>query len=344
MRFHTLLLPAALACFLFSGAANAGFCDAHFTFDGNINDSSGNGYEGVVIGKGGEAMPRVAPSYGDGRSGQALQLNGSYAIRAPLDLSMESCPQVTISAWVKFEDNPTKGFEYILSSGRNGPTLLREGTHLNARGGGQRYRASKALRGGSWQFIAAAIDHEAGSMTVYWRNRSYVQKIGTVGTKEMDIWIGAIGDDLRMPVNAGSVDEIRIFGQLLTADQITKLQAGTTRSPAPAGIPGDQFEPAKIPGDQFEPTQIPGDQFEPAQIPGDQFEPAQIPGDQFEPTQIPGDQFEPAQIPGDQFEPTQIPGDQFEPAQIPGDQFEQGPDISDGTDEAGALPKLFGDP
>ena len=296
MRFRTFHLPAALACILFSASAHAGPCDAHFTFDGNLSDASGNGYDGMLIGPGGKSLPGTEPSYGEGKNGQALQLNGSYAVRAPVDLAMEGCPQVTISAWVKFDDDSAKGFEYILSSGRNGPALAREGTHFNARGGAGHYRARNALRGGNWQFIAAAIDYSKGLMTVYWGNRSYEQKIGTVGTKELDIWIGAVGDNLSMSVKAGSVDDVRVFGQVLTADQIKQLKLGVAGAARPTQIPGDQFEPAQIPGDQFEPAQIPGDQFEPTQIPGDQFEPAQIPGDQFEPTQIPGDQFDQAAV------------------------------------------------
>ena len=71
MRFRTFHLPAALACILFSASAHAGPCDAHFTFDGNLSDASGNGYDGRLIGKGGGAASGAA-SYGEGRNGQAL--------------------------------------------------------------------------------------------------------------------------------------------------------------------------------------------------------------------------------------------------------------------------------
>ena len=321
MRFRTLLLPATLALVLFSGTAHAGPCDAHFTFDGNLSDASGNGYDGRLIGKGGGAATDPA-SYGEGRNGQALLLSGVYAVRAPVDLSKEVCPQITVAAWVKMDDDPTKGTQDIFSSGRNGPRFDRVGTHLEVRSGDQRELVSNGLRGGRWEFIATVIDQEAGKMTVYWRQRSFERDMKPVGTKSPDIWIGALDDDLRNPVLAGAIDDVRIYGQLLTADQIKQIQVGTPRRPGSTQIPGDQFEPTQIPGDQFEPNQIPGDQFEPTQIPGDQLEPTQNPGDQFDPNQIPGDQFEPTQKPGDQFEANQSPGDQFEPNQIPGDQFE----------------------
>ena len=289
MRFRTFHLPAALACILFSASAHAGPCDAHFTFDGNLSDASGNGYDGMLIGPGGKSLPGTAPSYGEGKNGQALKLNGSYAVRAPVDLAMEGCPQVTISAWVKFENASAKGFEYILSSGRNGPALTREGTHFNARGGAGHYRARNALRGGNWQFIAAAIDYSTGLMTVYWGNRSYEQKIGTAGTKQMDIWIGAVGDNLSMSVKAGSVDDVRVVGSTLSAEQIKQIKLGVPGAARPAQIPGDQYDPRALPGDQYDPAQLPGDQYEPAQLPGDQYDPRALPGDQYDPAQIPGD-------------------------------------------------------
>ena len=322
MRFRTFHLPAALACILFSASAHAGPCDAHFTFDGNLSDASGNGYDGMLIGPGGKSLPGTAPSYGEGKNGQALKLNGSYAVRAPVDLAMEGCPQVTISAWVKFENASAKGFEYILSSGRNGPALTREGTHFNARGGAGHYRARNALRGGNWQFIAAAIDYSTGLMTVYWGNRSYEQKIGTAGTKQMDIWIGAVGDNLSMSVKAGSVDDVRVVGSILSAEQIKQIKLGVPGAARPAQIPGDQYDPRALPGDQYDPAQLPGDQYEPAQLPGDQYDPRALPGDQYDPAQLPGDQYDPAQLPGDQYEPAQLPGDQYDPRALPGDQYD----------------------
>ena len=282
MRFRTLHLPAALACILFSASAHAGPCDAHFTFDGNLSDASGNGYDGRLIGKGGGAASGAA-SYGEGRNGQALLLSGAYAVRAPVDLSKEVCPQVTVIAWVRLDDDPTKGTQDIFSSGRGGPRFNRVGTHLEVRSGDQRQQVSNGLRGGRWEFIAAAIDQEAGKMTVYWRQRTFERDMKPVGTNSPDIWIGAIDDDLRNPVLAGAIDELRIFGQVLTADQVKQIQVGTPRQPGSMGLPGDQYDPAQLPGDQYDPRALPGDQYDPAQLPGDQYDPRALPGDQYEP-------------------------------------------------------------
>jgi hypothetical protein len=61
-------------------------------------------------------------------------------------------------------------------------------------------------------------------MTAYWRNRVSEQKMGTRGTRSADIWIGAVGDEVREPVRAGLIDDVRVVGGILTAEQIAQIR------------------------------------------------------------------------------------------------------------------------
>jgi hypothetical protein len=96
-------LAIILAAAVFGPAlavALAAPCEAVFHFDGDLADSSGNGHDGRMIAAGG--VP-ATPQFVAGRSGQALSLDGASAMRTFIDLNPDTCPQVTISAWINVE-------------------------------------------------------------------------------------------------------------------------------------------------------------------------------------------------------------------------------------------------
>ena len=331
MNHHSSSMFAIIVALIFPVGAIAGPCDAYFTFDGNLQDSGGNGNNGMMIMKGGKGSPRP-PTYVEGKFGQAISLNGQAAVVAPVDLHPDACPQVTITAWVKVEDVSIGGYQYILSRGGNGGQgLLHHSSHMQASAGGMNAIQKGVVRSGQWVFVAGVFDNKNKTISVHVRNRSQERALAKNGVfaDKPDIWIGAKNDLQFSAPSPMVIDDVRIYGRILSAEEITQVQAGTR-------IPGDQFDlPTAIPGDQFDsPTAIPGDQFDlPTAIPGDQFDsPTAIPGDQFDsPTAIPGDQFD---------QPTQIPGDLSPPPDI-GDAE---PDIADPVDAEGVMPELFGDP
>ena len=110
---------------LFVGApltATAGPCDAYFTFDGTLADASGNSYDGEMVGANGST---ATANYTKGKYGQALELDGTGAMRALIDLHWDLCPQVTFSAWVKVtRDAYSSASPVMFSSGQgSGPGL-----------------------------------------------------------------------------------------------------------------------------------------------------------------------------------------------------------------------------
>jgi hypothetical protein len=304
--------------------STAGPCDAFFKFDGNLSDSTGNIEDGVVITAGGKPGK---PVFVEGRSGQALSLDGTYAMRASLDLHYNVCPQVTIMAWININGDTPPRTQTILSTGTgSGPGIRVSGTMLAINGTNNGIMQRQAVRpNGGWQFVAASYDFDTNAYRMFWGNRnSEPQKMAGLRYEWEDaFWVGALHDSLNGAASGMLVDEVRIIGSALSPEQILALKSDMPSSPKT--LPGDQFNPKQLPGDQFDPTQqLPGDQFDPKQLPGDQFDPNQLPGDQFDPNQLPGDQFSPTQqLPGDQFDPKQLPGDQFvPPKQLPGDQFD----------------------
>ncbi len=333
--------------------AVASFCDAHYRFDGDLSDASGNGYNGQMIVKGGEPS---TPAFVQGKNGQALKLTGVNAMRAPLDLHHENCPQMTVAAWVQIEPEPSQ----MIFSNNGGNWLFNSVTGLSVRSTGKDLWADgKPVRAnGGWFFVAAVWDYTKGYHRLHWRTRS--KEASFAGREPLNpesaIWIGADNDKLHRPAKDMLVDEIRFIGRALSKEEVLALrreglntassatQISAIRASAPvdapaakkaigetekniagdpsAQLPGDQYEPREPPGDQYACKRLPGDQYTCKALPGDQYDFAALPGDQYEYDRLPGDQYEPRELPGDQYACRKLPGDQYACKELPGDQYD----------------------
>jgi hypothetical protein len=275
MNFRIHLFIAGVCAVLLPTGALAGPCDAYYPFDGNVADAGPNAYDGLLITKGGEpAIGREA--FSEGKYGQALRLTGDTAVRVPVDLDPATCPEGTITAWVKFEDSPSTGYQYLVSSGRgNGPSLARVGQHLDLTGGGTRLQEKGALRAGQWMFIAGTWDQPNKGMGLVWRNRTTERSMTGKGIYSLDpdLWIGADDDNMRWPVVAGLIDEVRIYGRQLNLDEIQAARAGSGfaaqddggNTSTATGEPGSSSNPFGIgqapPDDQGAAIEQAGDRY-----------------------------------------------------------------------------------
>ena len=189
--------------------------DAHFKFDGDLVDSSGNGYDGAMFARG--EIP-VDPQFVDGRSGLALRLDGTSAMRALIDLNPGLCPELTISAWVKVESPESSG-GYVLSTVRgNGPGFLIRGRdNIQLIGVENGLVVNDALYSGTWQFVALVYDHPNKTYRVHWGNNRVEE-----GTYEKEpnppaqsIWVGASSRGMQSALKGVVIDELRITGRAL---------------------------------------------------------------------------------------------------------------------------------
>ena len=255
----------------------AGPCDAEFRFDGNLADTTGSQQPGVMFTKDGSA---AQPVFVAGRSGQALSLDGSSAMRALIDLHKDVCPQITIAAWINIGASSPNRTQNILSTGSgSGPGIRVSGTNLSINGPANGLLKTNVIRPNSgWQFVAGVYDYAAGSYTMHWGYRSSEPgKLNVDYEWENAFWVGAWNDTMSGAATGILIDDVKVFGRALSKGELEALQSAAVAqaqaSPVnPTALPGDQFTPNAIPGDQFTPNAIPGDQFTPNAIPGDQFE------------------------------------------------------------------------
>ena len=85
---------------------------AHWKFDGDLTDSSGNGFDGA---------PSGTLSYVDGKIGQALYFNGGNN-RVNLPAMIETASEVSVGGWIYFEDNAGKNSHFLTATWSWGTT------------------------------------------------------------------------------------------------------------------------------------------------------------------------------------------------------------------------------
>jgi hypothetical protein len=229
---------------LCAAPAFAGPCDAYFPFDGSLADASGNGYHGLPIVKEGE--PR-APQFADGKIGQALHITAGNAMRAFIDLHYDFCPQVTITAWFRLASNDADGNQYIFSTGSGaGPGLYAIKTRLALSATGNPITQSDAVRDkNTWFFVAAVYDYKAGTYKLYWRRRVVEGKIAEKrGAPEDSFWVGAYNDRMDYLAQDLYIDDLRIQGKALSADDIYAIAADTSGATAQTIDAGTSALPA----------------------------------------------------------------------------------------------------
>jgi len=231
MNHYSSSIFAIIVALILPVGAMAGQCDAHFTFDGDLQDTGGNGYHGQMIGKDGAS---ATPRFVEGKQGRALELVGDSAMRSFLDLHFDTCPQVTVTAWIQVTGTERKGIQYLFSTGSGiGPGIRVSGTNLMLRGSANGIIQRDAIRANAgWMFVAGAYDYKNGIYTLYSRNRIVDKEMGeSRKAPEEAIWVGAFNDGLAGPAAGILIDDLRIYGQVLSADELRAAQIKAAAAP-----------------------------------------------------------------------------------------------------------------
>jgi RHS repeat-associated protein len=188
-----------------------------YPFDGNANDMSGHGNNGVVTG--------ATLTAGDQGQGYHFSGNGQY-ITLPVDIDPTVHPQLTMGAWVNADPGSTGGTVISQDDGGFDRTI-----DIDSRGGGVGWSAfagSAQVLGyapvtpGQWTFVAVVYDQTAATVTLYVNGKSFTTS-GTLGSGNTITRIGSnpgFGSYF-----AGSIDNVFILDDALNASQIADIQA-----------------------------------------------------------------------------------------------------------------------
>lgn len=231
MRNQKIIAAAFLLTTLQAAPAVGGPCDAYYRFDGDLSDAGGNSFDGQMVGNGG-ASP--GPTFVEGRSGQALLLDGTSAMRAFLDLRYDLCPQVTVTAWIKAELHP----QQVIWGSSHGLFLMASQTDISLRVGGDDLWARNSIfPNGGWLFVTGTWDMTSGQASVHWRGREVNGRVGSIRMEtEQVIWVGALFDRLDFTAKNLVIDELRFVGSIEKPVDMVAAAAGSASAAVPATV------------------------------------------------------------------------------------------------------------
>lgn len=209
---------------------------AHYEFDGNTDDSSGNGNDGF---EDGDAMPVDDGLFGGAYSfGTGSPPAGGVIV--PFDPGPQEFPDFTVSMWVKPDASIVDAPGLYKVFGHDDGGWDRGFGLDNRQAGGYRY-ASFNGNGivnntgtpvtEDWTFLAAVWDTEdeadplssTATVTFYAGGNSITENLVN-GLGQVEFVIGAVRPDNFAETWRGLIDEVRIFDEALTVEEIDELR------------------------------------------------------------------------------------------------------------------------
>ncbi|MEI6260971.1 MAG: LamG domain-containing protein [Deltaproteobacteria bacterium] len=228
--------------FLFCGIVNAGINDwliAYYPFNGNANDESGNGNNGIVHGA-------ILTSDRFGNANSAYYFDGiNSGINAPAT-SILSVSNLTLSAWVNTKGGGT-WYPRIIAVGPQGTSYQYYAMNLSGPGpgslphklgylqnwdsGDNYYVATTSTVSdmNAWNHVAVTYD---GSNVKFYFNgmlvttSQYRHTIRQFTTALVQIGYSDSGTDRYN----GSIDDIRIYNRTLSDSEVQQLYSGASPS------------------------------------------------------------------------------------------------------------------
>ena len=207
---------------------------AYYPFNGNANDESGNGHNGVLNGV-------TATEDRNGKMDKAFFLDGKSYITTPDSESLR--PQhITITAWVKTDGlgmivsktkNDAWGEQYYLHYGHFGEPKINFSIKRNSGGnpgsGWQRGLSDDSVEnrisGQGWVMLCASWDGEKQKVYLNGNKVGQNENAPAGGIDDVEggkLFIGRMWDG-DPSYFRGSLDDIRIYKRALTEEQVKAL-------------------------------------------------------------------------------------------------------------------------
>lgn len=185
---------------------------AHYTLDANAVDSGENALHGVVHG---------APVVSEGVIGSALDFDGSNDYIEVAQNELLNTNITTITAWLQ-SDNGTRTCAYFRKI--NGYHIRTSGGQLDiSMESGGTFRSGHMFPQNEWHFYAVTINNEARTVDFYVDG----EKVGETHTYNTSYnpntgsyYIGQYGASYRWN---GTIDNVKIYGRALSANEILQL-------------------------------------------------------------------------------------------------------------------------
>ncbi len=201
---------------------------AHYLFDGNGADTTGNGRTATV----------VNGTYVTGRSGSAVNLNGTNGHVALPSGILAGATNFAVALWVRVDvlANWARVFDFGSGTGvnmfltaRSGSGTARFAITATGAGGEQRIDAPSALPAGAWTHVAVTRNANLGALYVNGaevaRNTALTLSPANLGATTQN-WVGR--SQYADPYLDGAVDSLRVYSRALTAAEVADLASNGT--------------------------------------------------------------------------------------------------------------------
>ncbi|HSB02532.1 MAG TPA: arabinofuranosidase catalytic domain-containing protein [Anaerolineales bacterium] len=207
-----------------------------YPFDGNANDTSGNGLNATLVN---------GPTFTTGRINQAVSLNGSnQSVSLPTGI-VSNLGDFSIATWVFL--NSSSGWNRIFDFGtgttvnmfltpQNGSTnAVRFAITTSGNGAEQQITGSSALPTGVWTHVAVTKSGNTGTLyvngSVVGTNNNMTLSPSSLGSTNQN-WLGR-SQYSADPFLNGRIDDFRIYNRALSASEVSSLASGGGPTPTP---------------------------------------------------------------------------------------------------------------
>ncbi len=230
--------PIAQTCTVSNGGGTMGqanvtnvavHCDllAYYPMDGNANDASGYGNNGVVAN-----AALTMDVAGNANGAYLFAGNGNITVAMPSGFLPYGSASRTMTAWL--EPTVGQGEWGIVSYGTGNCTALQFGIGLQNSatfwGGCDDFQSGLAIPVGQWTFVAVVYSSSTpNTMTVYTNGSANVatdtglQALATPSASNL-----VIGQDTSNNANfIGAIDSVRIYGHALSAAEVQAVYSST---------------------------------------------------------------------------------------------------------------------
>ena len=193
---------------------------AHYAFENDTTDSSGNGLDGTIIGD---------ATFVEGVKGMALDFSGDDYVDCGGAAEFSFTDAMTVSTWVNIRSRPV-AWMAMIAKGENawrlGVNNETTGVHYAFTGSARGWQAANTateLNFDQWYHIAATYDTEAGA-TVYINGKPDASNPDTGGivTNEFSLLLGE-NPEATGRLFDGMLDEIKIYDRALSEGEILFL-------------------------------------------------------------------------------------------------------------------------
>ncbi|UCE46375.1 MAG: discoidin domain-containing protein, partial [Phycisphaerales bacterium] len=201
---------------------------AHYEFEGNTNDSSGNARHGTPMGN---------PAFGAGKIGQAIQLFAADYVAITGYKGVLGASAVTVTAWINttsVETGTIVGWGPIVDGQRFGFRVNDARIRMEVSGGN--VQGDTNVNDGQWHHVAVTVQENATisypDVVLYvdgmddTRATVDTQALNLTAAEDVRIGSRPAGDDRFF---LGLIDNVRIYDRALTPGEIAWL-AGRTKA------------------------------------------------------------------------------------------------------------------